>query len=387
MLTDDKGNVTADRSVTLDFVLDVTQVDDPLTFNITTNAASINEGDYTGAPQDLAIAFTLEDEDSSWTDLSSSDFTVFYANSSGVAGDATDDFTVISDGSGGYSLQATGNLNYEREAGSTLTLVVEATAAAHQVQSPPVTVTLIDVNEPPTGITLNKISFLPGVNEVGTITVIDEDTNDAFRDYNYELTGEDAAQFALNQSTGAITFIGASAGLEGTSYDITLTATDNTNAAFTVTDDFTIYVGGLYLVPETGGSTPSRNDDSSIPMGEFSGSDIVPENMDGDEDTPIAHVRVSEGRYPLSLVIIMMVTQIRMSHSVMILAQQSFTIQVVRLMRMTRTRPRNGCYGSCVLVRLAKVLKRCYSPSVFRMCWINQLISPLPLIPLPLAKV
>ena len=291
----------ADQSVTIDFVLDVTQVDDPLTFNITTNTASINEGDYTGAPQDLAIAFTLVDEEDDWSDLRSQDFTVFYANSSGVAGDATDDFTVISDGSGGYSLQATGNLNYEGEAGSTLTLVVEATAAAHQVQSPPVTVTLIDVNEPPTGITLNKISFLPGVNEVGTITVIDEDTNDAFRDYRYELTGEDAAQFALDQSTGAITFIGASAGPEGTSYDITLTATDNTNAAFTVTDDFTIYVGGLYLVPETGAGRPSTDDDSSIPMGQFSGSDLIPENMDGDEDTPIAHVRVSEGRYPTEI--------------------------------------------------------------------------------------
>ena len=119
--------------------------------------------------------------------------------------------------------QASGALDFETQA--THYLVIEVSGATGEVRSERLTVTLTDVNEAPTGLTLDDSVFAVGAETVGTLTVDDEDAGTLVTDYEYEITGTDASRFRIDEDNGEVIYSGSTFNTKGvgSTYDITIT--------------------------------------------------------------------------------------------------------------------------------------------------------------------
>ena len=153
--------------------------------------------------------------------------------------------------------------------------MIEASGATGNVRSERLTVTLTDVNEAPTGLTLDDSVFAVGAETVGTLTVDDEDAGTLVTDYEYEITGTDASRFRIDEDNGEVIYSGSTFNTKGvdSTYDITITATAKADSTHTVTQDFTITQGGIYFIRAGEANSPENR--------LYSGASILRESDDG----------------------------------------------------------------------------------------------------------
>ena len=154
----------------------------------------------------------------------------------------------ISTTTGAVSFKTAPNFEAATDSGTNnvYDITVTATDALGHAATHNVAITVTDVNEAPTltsGATANFAENATGT--VYTVTATDPDASTTF---TYALGGTDAARFAINSSSGVVTFATApnfeAATDSGANnvYDITVTASDGTNTtaaqavAITVTD-------------------------------------------------------------------------------------------------------------------------------------------------------
>ena len=226
-LTDDKGNVTADRSVTLDFVLDVTQVDDPVVLAVNDTTAEVQEGDYTNAPFDTGLLITPQDEDSPVSSLSVSDFTIYHLAEDGsinlvpdtvnggstLVEDIATEFqlTALSDGSG-FRIEFIGDVDFDAgETSYSIAVVATGPTGVNGGQrTEPLTITIVDVNDQApiftSGATGN--SFIDGGPQVSSTTEIytaqATSPEPTVTSITYRLTDNDGGLFVINPNTGVV---------------------------------------------------------------------------------------------------------------------------------------------------------------------------------------
>ena len=179
-----------------------------------------------------------------------------YALTHALSGTDASKFEVGST-TGQITVKSGTSLDYETKTSYSVTVTV--TAAVAQVQSftldpnapgdytVPVTITVTDVNEPPTfsGDTATRSvaeNSGAGTNIGAAVTATDPDGGATFSTLAYSLTGTDASTFDINSSTGQITVkAGNVPDYEAkTSYSVTVNVTDGKNgsgSADTTIDD------------------------------------------------------------------------------------------------------------------------------------------------------
>ncbi len=141
----------------------------------------------------------------------------------------------------GTTLKLKDGTSLDHEAAGTVTVTVTATDSGDTSRSlaRDFDITVTNVNEAPTGITISNATVTPGVDAatVGQLTVVDPDSGDTFN-----LTASDARFEIVN---GALKLRAGQSITDpaGTMINIDVTATDTANSALTFTQSLTLTVG------------------------------------------------------------------------------------------------------------------------------------------------
>jgi hypothetical protein len=218
LTTADQGSL----AFTKNFTISVNDVNEAPT-DITLSAASINENMATG---------------STVGNLTSTDPDTGNTFSYSLSGTDASSFSIT-----GSTLKTTASFNFEAK--SSYSIGVTTTDQGGLTFNKNFTITVNDVNESPTNITLSSASINENMvsgSTVGTLSTTDVDTGTTFA---YSLSGTDAASFSI---TGNTLKTAASFNFEAkSSYAITVTSTDQGGLPFT--KNFTISVNNVNEAP------------------------------------------------------------------------------------------------------------------------------------------
>ena len=154
-----------------------------------------------------------------------------------LSGADADSFEVVD---GKLKFKSSQSPNFETK--STFAITVTSTDAAGSSLAQSFSVTINDLNEAPTSITLsaNAVDENAAAAEIGTLTAVDEDAGDSV---TFSLSGTDADSFEIVEGKLQLKS-GISADYETqTSYSVTVTGTDSDG--LTTSEDFTINVNNL----------------------------------------------------------------------------------------------------------------------------------------------
>jgi len=159
-----------------------------------------------------------------------------------------------------------------------------------------ITITVTDVDEAPTGISLDRVVLLPTGGRVGVVTVTDPDAGDngggAYTAAQISVGGTDGALFTVSDVNGEAVLSFASGTPAETSYDIMLTASDPDDGTLTHSEAFTIQVGGVKVAGQGTGYVDG------------SGDGLLDENADGSttkiEIGVLSHELTSQVKFKLA---------------------------------------------------------------------------------------
>ena len=260
-LNDDVGviNVTVTAS---DGTLSVTD-----TFALTV----VNTNDD---PTAVTLSATAIDENSSGVvvgDLSTTDVDVGDTHTYELSGTDADSFEIVN---GQLKLKDSVSANYETK--STYAVTVTTTDGSGSTFAESFSITINDINEAPTAISLSAAAIDENATGavVGTLTTTDEDGGDSV---TYTLSGADAASFeVVNGELKLKSDVSADHETQ-TSYSVTVTATDS--GELTTSEDFTVTVNNL------NDNSPTITSNSSVEMAENSNEVITVVGNDADGDT------------------------------------------------------------------------------------------------------
>jgi len=261
---------TSGESVTQSFVLHLSDVDDLPVFDVPSYAFTLNEN-ADGSTTAVAVGtVSATDQDAGDHPLSCR-------------------FAIGTHESGDFRLDATSGVityvgaakDFEGGAAS-YNLTVEAVPASGggSASSVAVTVTVGDVDEAPTGISLDRVVLLPAGGRVGAVTVSDPDAADGngadYKAGDITIGGADAAFFTMSDAGGeaVLSFVSGQTPAK-TSYDITLTASDPDNGTLTHSEAFTITVQRIFVLSEDGQTLQSSG------YTDGNGNGILAEHADG----------------------------------------------------------------------------------------------------------
>ena len=154
-----------------------------------------------------------------------------------VAGLASTAFA-IDTATGTVTVADSTRLDFETQASFLLTVrVMDNGGLSHEV---PLTVTLADVNEPPTGLVLVRANAIARPEDAyGRVVVADPDANEAFR---YGLLDDALGRFRIDETTGVLSATPAAASVvdRGVVYRIVVSVTDSAGHPITRTVDFQV---------------------------------------------------------------------------------------------------------------------------------------------------
>ena len=226
MRVTDSGNATYTEAFTIT-VADVNEAPSDLVLDntsITENAANgTSVGTVTGTDPDAGETFTY-----ALTDDAGGRFAI----------DANTGAITVADGS---------LLNHEDAASHGIT--VRVTDSGNATYDESFTITVADINETPTDLTLNNTSITENAangTPIGTISANDPDAGETF---TYALTDDAGGRFAIDANTGAITVADGSLlnHEDAASHSITVRVTDSGNATYD--ESFTITVADVNEAP------------------------------------------------------------------------------------------------------------------------------------------
>jgi VCBS repeat-containing protein len=222
------------------YAITVTTTDQgSLTFtkNFTITVNDVNE-----APTDIAISAASINENMT------SGSTV--ATLSSTDSDAGNTFTYALSGTDAASFSITGNslktaASFNFEAKSSYAITVTTTDQGSLSFNKNFTITVNDINEAPTDITLSATSINENMASGSTLGTLSSTDVDAGNTFTYSVGGTDAASFAI--SSGMLVTAASFNYESKSSYSITLTTTDQGSLAFT--KSFTISVNDVNEAP------------------------------------------------------------------------------------------------------------------------------------------
>ena len=226
------------------------------------------------APTEITLSTNSIDENSSGADigdLTTSDVDVDDTHTYSITGADADSFDVV-DGKLKFKSGISGN--YENK--SSYSITITSTDLSGVAVSQSFTISINDINEAPTSISLSASAIDENSDAavVGTLTATDDDAGDTI---TLSLSGTDADSFEIVDGKLQLKS-GVSADYETqTSYSITVTATDSTD--LTTTQDFTITVNNL------NDNTPEISSASTFSMAENTNSVGTVTGTDADGDT------------------------------------------------------------------------------------------------------
>ena len=192
------------------------------------------------SPTALTLSASAVDENVSGGevgDLATTDVDVGDTHTYTLTGADADSFEVVD---GKLKFKSTQLPNFEIK--STYALTVTSTDAAGSSLAQSFSITINDLNEAPTSITLsaNAVDENAPAAEIGTLTAVDEDAGDSV---TFSISGTDADSFEIVEGKLQLKS-GISADYETqTSYSVTVTGTDSDG--LTTSEDFTINVNNL----------------------------------------------------------------------------------------------------------------------------------------------
>ena len=204
-------------------------------------------------------------------DLATTDVDVGDTHTYSLTGADADSFEVVD---GKLKFKSSQLPNFETK--STYALTVTSTDAAGSSLAQSFSITINDLNEAPTSITLsaNAIDENAAAAEIGTLTAVDEDAGDTV---TLSLSGTDAGSFEIVDGKLQLKS-GISADYETqTSYSVTVTGTDSDG--LTTSEDFTINVNNL------NDNSPIISSDSAYSMAENTNSVGTVTASDADGET------------------------------------------------------------------------------------------------------
>ena len=245
--------------------------DGTLTTNDTFTLTVVNTND---SPTALTLSASAVDENVSGGevgDLATTDVDVGDTHTYTLTGADADSFEVVD---GKLKFKSTQLPNFEVK--STYALTVTSTDAAGSSLAQSFSITINDLNEAPTSITLsaNAVDENAAAAEIGTLTAVDEDAGDSV---TFSLSGTDADSFEIVDGKLQLKS-GISADYETqTSYSVTVTGTDSDG--LTTSEDFTINVNNL------NDNSPVISSDSAYNMVENSNSVGTVTASDADGET------------------------------------------------------------------------------------------------------
>ena len=260
-LNDDVGSLEVTVSVS----------DGTLTTNDTFTLTVVNTND---SPTALTLSASAVDENVSGGevgDLATTDVDVGDTHTYTLTGADADSFEVVD---GKLKFKSTQLPNFEIK--STYALTVTSTDAAGSSLAQSFSITINDLNEAPTSISLsaNAVDENAAAAEIGTLTAVDEDAGDSV---TLSLSGTDADSFEIVDGKLQLKS-GISADYETqTSYSVTVTGTDSDG--LTTSEDFTINVNNL------NDNSPVISSDSAYSMVENSNSVGTVTASDADGET------------------------------------------------------------------------------------------------------
>lgn len=160
-------------------------------------------------------------------------------------------------------LTLSGSLDYETAA--TQQVTVRATDSTGRTVDQDLTLTVGDVNEAPTALSLGGTGTVledAAVGSVvGTVAVVDQDFGDT---HGFTLTDDAGGRFAINAATGAITVTGILDRETSGSHVLQVRATDSDG--FAVTQAVTISVGDVDEAPITSADTATTVEDTAVTL-------------------------------------------------------------------------------------------------------------------------
>ena len=215
--------------------------------NVTINVTDVNE-----APTGLSLSNTAITENANTESALTIAIIDIVDDALGVetyslSGDDAANFAIV-----GNALQLKAGATVDYETQSSYSIVLTATDNDGLTYAQDFTLSVTDVNEAPTGLSLSNTAIAEHTNTESTLTIATIDiVDDALGVETYSLSGDDAANFAivgnaLQLKAGTTVDYDAQS-----SYSITLTATDNDG--LTYAQDFTFEVSST---PELIGALP-----------------------------------------------------------------------------------------------------------------------------------
>ena len=262
-LNDDVGSLEVTVSVS----------DGTLTTTDTFTLTVVNTND---SPTALTLSASAVDENVTGGEvgeLATTDVDVGDTHTYTLSGADADSFEVVD---GKLKFKSSQSPNFETK--STFAVTVTSTDAAGSSLAQSFSVTINDLNEAPTSITLsaNAVDENAAAAEIGTLTAVDEDAGDSV---TFSLSGTDADSFEIVEGKLQLKS-GISADYETqTSYSVTVTGTDSDG--LTTSEDFTINVNNL------NDNSPVISSDSAYSMVENSNSvgTVTASDADGESLT------------------------------------------------------------------------------------------------------
>ena len=250
-------------------------------------------------PTALSLSASAVDENTTGGelgDLSTTDVDIGDTHTYTLSGADADSFEVV-DG----KLKFKSSVTPDFETKSTYAVTVTTTDAAGSALAQSFSVTINDVNEAPTSISLsaNAIDENASAAVVGTLTSVDPDANDTV---TLDVSGMDADSFEIVNGSLQLKS-GISADYETkTSYSVTVTGTDS--SGLTTSQDFTINVNNL------NDNNPTITSESAFSMAENTNivgtltatdadGDTLTYSITGGDDAALFTINASTGELTL----------------------------------------------------------------------------------------
>ena len=248
----------------------VTASDGSLTASDTFTLTVVNTNDD---PTAVSLSATAIDENGDGVvvgDLTTTDVDVGDTHTYTLSGDDAASFEVVNG-----QLKLKDGVSADFETKSTYAVTVTTTDGSGSTYAQSFSITITDVNEAPTSITLSASAIDENAAGavVGTLTTTDQDAGDTVE---YALSGTDADSFEVVDGQLRLKSDISADYETQTSYEVTVTVTDS--GGLTTAEDFTVSVNNL------NDNSPVFTSDAAINMAENSNSvgTVVATDADGD---------------------------------------------------------------------------------------------------------
>ena len=269
---------SADNTVSKDYTISVTDVNEVSTLVLSNTSISENTGGGTVG------SITITDPDIGDT------------NTLTLLGTDKDSFELS-----GTTLKLKDSVSANFESDASYSITITATDSADNTVSKDYTITVTDVNETPSAVALSASSFAENAAgaTIGTLSATDPDSGETF---TYSISGTDKDSFELSGTTLKLKDT-VSANFESdASYSITITASDP--ADNTVSKDFSISVTDENESPSitsTSTSSVSENTSAVITLtGTDPESDTLAYSISGGDDASLFTINSTSGALSFS---------------------------------------------------------------------------------------